>query len=64
MKNKYHEYIGVLSYCVLTVVIQGLLDKTAKIFFSKPKRMEEEQEAAKPLSLDEIRAEKQKGITK
>lgn len=54
--------LGVLSYCVLTVVVQGLLDKTAKLFFSRSKKKENEQEATKPLSLDEIRAEKQKEI--
>jgi hypothetical protein len=54
--------VGVLSYCVLTVVIQGLLDKTVKLFFSKSKKKENEQKTAKPLSLDEIRAEKQKEL--
>ncbi len=54
--------LGVLSYCVLTVLVQGLLDKTAKLFFSKSKKKENEQEGTKPLSLDEIRAEKQKEL--
>ncbi len=54
--------LGVLSYCVLTVVVQGLLDKTAKLFFFKSKKKENKQETNRPLSLDEIRAEKQKEI--
>lgn len=49
--------LGVLIYCVLTVVIQGLLDKTTEIFFSKRKNVKPEQpETVKPLSLDEIRS--------
>jgi hypothetical protein len=55
--------LGVLTYCILTVVIQGLLDKTTKIFFSKRKNIKPEQpETVKPLSLDEIRYEKQEQI--
>jgi hypothetical protein len=55
--------LGVLTYCVLTVVIQGLLDKTTKIFFSKRKNVKPEQpETVKPLSLEEIRSEKQEQI--
>jgi hypothetical protein len=54
--------LGLVAYCMLTLTIQGLLDKTAKLFFSKSKKKIDEQEATKPLSLDEIRAEKQKEI--
>lgn len=55
--------IGILAYCVLTVIIQGLLDKTVKLFFSKLKKeKEEEPEITKQLSLDEIRAGKQKQL--
>ncbi len=58
--------IGILAYCVLTVVIQGLLDKTAKLFFFKSQRRkeekEEEPETTQQLSLNEIRAEKQKQL--
>jgi len=36
---------GILAYCILTVVIQGLLDKTAKLFFSKSQKWKEEKEA-------------------
>lgn len=53
--------LGILAYCVLTVVIQGLLDKTVKLFFSKLKKRKEEieeSETANPPSLDEIRTEK------
>lgn len=56
---------GLIAYCVLTLTIQGLLEKTTKLFFSKSKRakeVKEEPEAPKPLSLAEIRAEKQKEI--
>ncbi|MDR1091123.1 MAG: mobilization protein [Prevotella sp.] len=55
--------LGVLTYCVLTVVIQGLLGKTTEIFFSKRKNVKPEQpETIKPLSLEEIRSEKQEQI--
>jgi hypothetical protein len=54
--------LGLIAYCVLTLTIQGLLDKTAKLFFSKPKKIEEEPETANPPSLDEIRTEKQKQL--
>ena len=57
--------LGILAYCVLTVVIQGLLDKTVKLFFSKLKKRKEEieeSETANPPSLDEIRTEKQRQL--
>lgn len=52
--------LGIVAYCILTLTIQGLLDKTAKLFFSKSKKIENEQETSKPISLDEIRAENKK----
>lgn len=58
--------LGIISYCVLTIAIKGLLDKTGKLLFPKPKQIKEvpkpEEEPVKPLSLDEIRAEKQKEL--
>lgn len=58
--------LGIISYCVLTIAIKGLLDKTGKLLFPKPKQLKEvpkpEEELVKQLSLDEIRAEKQKEL--
>ncbi len=57
--------IGILAYCILTVVIQGLLDKTAKFFFAKSQKgkdEDEEPETTQQLSLDEIRTEKQRQL--
>ncbi|WP_280765726.1 mobilization protein [Parabacteroides sp. PFB2-10] len=58
--------LGIISYCVLTIAIKGLLDKTGKLLFPKPKQVKEvpkpEEELVKQLSLDEIRAEKQKEL--
>lgn len=57
--------LGILAYCILTVVIQGLLDKTVELLFSKSKKGKEEKEepeTANPPSLDEIRAEKQRQL--
>ena len=58
--------LGIISYCVLTIAIKGLLDKTVKLFFSKHKQIKEvpkpEEELVKQLSWDEIRAEKQKQL--
>ncbi len=58
--------LGIISYCVLTIAIKGLLDKTGKLLFPKPKQVKEvpkpEEELVKQLSLDEIRAEKQKKL--
>ncbi|SFL12585.1 hypothetical protein SAMN05216357_11314 [Porphyromonadaceae bacterium KH3CP3RA] len=51
--------LEILAYCILTLAIQGLLEKTSKLFFPKSK---EQQAIAKSLSLHEIRAEKQKQI--
>ena len=57
--------LGILAYCILTVLIQGLLDKTVELLFSKSKKGKEEKEeleTAIPPSLDEIRAEKQRQL--
>lgn len=54
--------LGILAYCILTLAIQGLLEKTFKLFFPKSKKSKEQQAIAKSLSLDEIRTEKQKQI--
>jgi len=50
--------LGILFYCILTLMIHGLLDKTAKLFFHKKTR--QASVADEPLSLDEIRTEKQR----
>jgi hypothetical protein len=54
--------LGVVIYCILTLAIQGLLEKTSKLFFSKSKKSKEQQAIAQSLSLHEIRAEKQKQV--
>jgi hypothetical protein len=54
--------LGVVIYCILTLAIQGLLEKTSKLFFSKSKKSKEQQAIAKSLSLHEIRVEKQKQV--
>lgn len=54
--------LGILAYCILTLAIQGLLEKTFKLFFPKSKKSKEQQAIAKSLSLHEIRAEKQKQV--
>lgn len=53
---------GVVIYCILTLAIQGLLEKTSKIFFQKSKKTIERLNINKSFSLDEIRSEKQKQI--
>ena len=54
--------LGVVIYCILTLAIQGLLEKTSKIFFQKSKKTIERLNINKSFSLDEIRSEKQKQI--
>jgi len=54
--------LGVLIYCILTLAIQGLLEKISKIVFPKSKKTIERLDINKSFSLDEIRFEKQKQI--
>ncbi|MDR1091367.1 MAG: mobilization protein [Prevotella sp.] len=55
--------LGILIYCILTVLIQGLSDKMIIFFFSRRKNVKPEQlEASKPLSLEDIRSEKQEEL--
>ena len=50
--------LGILIYCILTFAIGGLLDKISKQLFRK--KTKQESVTAKPLSLEEIRAEQQR----
>lgn len=50
--------LGILFYCILTLMIHGLLDKTTKLFFHK--KTNQEPVTVEPLSLNELRAERQR----
>ncbi|MEA5128317.1 MAG: mobilization protein [Proteiniphilum sp.] len=54
--------LGIIIYCILTLIIQGLLEKTSQLFFLKSKKPKGQGDIVRSLSLDEIRSEKKKQI--